>query len=272
MARVTSPPPLTWLIAYRLFGVRLPEEYRAWAAEDTKSKLFPVWRTARTFLGLLALIALYAIAQTKMYQAPAQWTLKRCALGALAVAILGTGPMQVRRTLRWQRVDKQGNPVRPRGFARHGNVEAAGVLVIVALLWTGGSALLGYGLRPAASAFDGVPCQTPDQATMSLINAGLTHQKATFMATREITFQTGVMVGGLLTEPPSDKPDPKTKLKLPGFSYETWIVEGGEVHLYNDNDRKEPTWTKFPPATAVDRVASEARARVAFCVASVLKK
>jgi hypothetical protein len=263
---VTSPaPPLKWLIAYRLFGVRLPEEYRAWAAEDATTKFFPVWRTARTFLWGMALLGLYALAQAKTYQAPARSTLIRGALGILAFAILGTGPMQVRRALRWQRVDKHGNPVHPRGLARHGNVEAAVVLALVAMLWTGGAAVFGYGLRPAKGAFEDVPCQTPDDETMSLITGGLTHKKATFMAARSITFHTGVMVGGLLTEP-NDKPGPLKK----SFSYETWIVEAGQVYVYSDRATK--SWSSFPPAPAADRVAQEAAKRVATCVGNSIKK
>jgi hypothetical protein len=266
MARVTTPPPpLKWLIAYRLFGVRLPEEHRAWVAEDVKSKLFPVWRGARTFLGLEGLVVLYAVAQGVMYHAPSFRTLKYLTVAAMVFAILDTGPMQVRRTLRWQRIDKQGRPVRPKGLGRYEHLEAAIARVLVGVLWVAGSAAFGYALRPAPGTFDSVACQTPDSEVMSLITGGLTHKKATFMASRSITYQTGTMVGGLLTEP-----NPKPGGLKQNFSYETWIVEAGQVYVYSDRATK--SWSSFPAAPAADRVAQEAAKRVAQCVGDAIKK
>ncbi len=266
MARVTTPPPpLKWLIAYRLFGVRLPEEHRPWVAEDVKSKSFPVWRFARTFFWLASLIVLYAFAQGVMHDAPGFNTLKFLTVGALVVAILDTGPMQVRRTLRWQRVDKQGRPVRPKGIGRYEHLETFVARGLVLVVWTAGAALIGYGLRPAPGTFDQVPCQTPDTEVMSLINGGLTHKKATFMAARSISYQTGTMVGGLLTEP-----NPKPGGLKQNFSYETWIVEAGQVYVYSDRATK--SWSSFPAAQAADRVAQEAAKRVAQCVGDAIKK
>jgi hypothetical protein len=264
---VTSQaPPLKWLLAYRLLGLRLPPEYNGWVAEDARSRFFTVWRGGRTFVWGLVLVGLYRFAQAETYQPPAFRTMKFCVLAVALYAILGSGPSLAKRALRWQRVDKQGNPVPPKGLARHGNLEAALVVALVALLWTGGSAVFGYGLRPAASPFADVPCGTPDQDTMSLINAGLTHPKATYMAVRTIPFGTGVMVGALLTEP-----NPKPGGLKSNVSYETWIIEAGQVYTYG-HTKLTPSWTKFPEVPAADRIAPEARLRLASCVGSAVKK
>jgi hypothetical protein len=254
-----SPPPPPLLYGYRLLGLRLPEEYAPWVAHDVTTKTFLNWRSIRRVVWGLTFVGLYAVGQHAAYRWPASRpTLLRLSLAAIVWALLTSGPRMARHTLRWQRIDKRGNPVPPRGHGLLEQTEAAllGVALLIAL--TGGAAAFGYGLRPTEAV-----CDTPSAATLDQIKAGLTKKDATISAVSSIEYATGELVGALLKAPRPNNPSAQDA------SLEFWIVEGGRIYTTARN-AQSPSWSSFPTAPAADRVANEAVTRVAACLSKQL--
>lgn len=254
---MTHPsPPLKWLLAYRLFGLRLPDQYVPWVVEDTKSRLFLTWRAGRTFVWLVALIGLYAVGQ---YYGLGEWprtlTLGRLVIVALAIALFSSREQLVRRTLRWHRVDKHGNPsARVRRFARLDNREAALLGLAAVVAWTGGATALGYGLRPTGIA--AVPCREAEPAVFDRIRAGATGSPE-YLTTRMVRFEGGDIVLAVVAAP-KGQPDAKP-------SIEAWIVRGDVIERISGPE--QATTTRFPRFDdQVDRIAGQALERAAQCL------
>ena len=214
----TVPPPRSKILAYRLLGLRMPEEHVPWVVEDTRSRSFLAWRSLRTFLWGQVFVALLVVG---MYLGkdtgdwPARMTIVRFELAVLAVMLFSSREALVRRALRWHRVDKHGNPApEPKGFARFGNKEAVLVGVLALVAWTAGSTVFGVGLRPTGVA--AVPCREAEPAVMDRITAGKTNAKAVYITTRMVRYEgTDVVLavtdldGNLATPSPGPTPAPR---------------------------------------------------------------
>src|SRR4051812_39876058 len=193
MSAVTQPqPPAKWVLAYRLLGLRLPREHRAWVASDVTSASFLTWRVVRTFLWCAVAIGLYVLGQTAMYQQPARRSIIRLLLIGLAYALLASRNTLVRRTLRWQRIDKHGRPARARRVALLDNTEAAALVLAGAILVTGGAAVFGYGLRPSTPA--AAPCTKPDLNLANRLRAGFKAKGANLVAPQVVKYRRGEVV------------------------------------------------------------------------------
>lgn len=254
---MTQPsPPLKWLLAYRLLGLRLPDEYRPWVLEDTRSRAFVTWRGGRTFVWLAALVGLYAVGQ---YYGLGKWphpiTLGRLLVVALAIALFSSREQLVRRTLRWYRMDKHGAPSpRVRRFARLENNEAALLGLVVLVAWTAAATLFGYGLRPTGIA--AVPCREAEPAVFDRIRAGATGDPE-YLTTRMVRFEGGDIVLAVVA-PPKGQADAKP-------SIEAWIVRGEIIERISGPE--QTTTTSFPRFDdRIDRISGQALERAATCL------
>jgi hypothetical protein len=261
MSGVTTPPT-PWLLGYRLFGLRLPEEYRVWVAHDVRTKAYVPWRTARTLLAGACLIGLYSLAQHQVYDWPSRKTLIRLGAAVLAYSLLASGKALVRRELRWQRIDRHGRPATPHRHAVLDNAEAAVAVALAAVLWCGGAAAISYSVRPAGLA--ALKCRKPSAAVFDRIKAGKTRADATFVDIKGVSFSGGQAVAAAMRAPSTD---PKRKYDS---QLDMWIIQGNTVYLYGE-DVTNPSWTRFPAPKAVDRVAGEALNRAVTCVAFALR-
>jgi hypothetical protein len=260
-------PPLPWLLAYRLLGVRLPEQYKPWVAQDVTTKWFVGWRTARTFLWGLALVGLYDIGQHAVYKWPVQHTLRMQVLIVLAYSLLASGKVLVKRELRWQRIDKRGRPAPPKGVGLLAQTEAVVAVLAIAIAWTGASAAYGwYGLRDSTTvpAFRKVHCDDIDPTVRAAITSAFTKPGASIVIGKVVPFSGGKMVGALFRAPTSD---PKRKYDQ---TYEMFLVKDGTVYAYATT-KQDKGWTNLPRAPLTDRVGSEALSKAAECVATLLR-
>ncbi|MDQ1710774.1 MAG: hypothetical protein QOE45_224 [Frankiaceae bacterium] len=256
---MTQPPPRHWLLGYRLLRLRLPEQYRAWVAEDVEGRAFMPWQVARTLLWLVAAIVLYAVGQRATYRWPGGRTLVYLLIVAVAYAAFGSRATLVRKTLKWQRVDRRGNPRAPKRLALLGNVEAVLLAVAVLVAFTGAAALLGAALRPAAVA----ECLPPDPDTLQRITAGISQPGTSVVVARSLPDSTGELVGVIL----------RKNTKAPGAKtaesrLELIEVEGPQIYAFKF--KGITSWMSFPePPKTTDQAITGALRQVVLCLGQV---
>ena len=253
---MTAParPPLPWLLAYRLLGLRLPAEYRAWVAEDVASMYFLAWRIGRTTLWLWTLVCLYWFAQTTVYQSPARRLFYQFLLATLALSLLSSGKTLVRRTLRWQRVDKYGRPVEPRGLARLSNPESLVFGAAVLVFLVSGMSLFAYALRPAGAA--GAPCRGPSQAVEARIRAGLKEPDAQLVGATAVTSRGVTTVLAVVHRPPGKTPQDRPHV---------WLVTESTVYELRTAEQAKESATTFEPPPNPERIGIDGLQRVVAC-------
>lgn len=250
-----SPPP-RWLLAYRVLGLRLPDEYRVWVARDTKSRSFLTWRGGRTFLWLLVLVLLVFVGlRAGRGSWPTWWTVARLALAAGAIALFSSREQLVRRTLRWHRIDRRGRPVETRRLiSRLSNAEAAILAVAVLVAWTGGATAVGYGMRPTGVV--AAPCHPASQEVLDVITSRRRDDRA-YQHTSMVRFPDGTIVLAFV-EPTKAGEKP---------TLEAWLVApDGVFRLINPQDEATTTTTHPRLDRQVDRVVSFAVNRAAECL------
>ncbi|HVF05368.1 MAG TPA: hypothetical protein VNA20_11045 [Frankiaceae bacterium] len=247
-------PPIGWLLAYRVLGLRLPAEHRAWVAQDVARRRFLTWREGRSFVWGLALVGLYYVAQTAIFEPPQRRTLLRFALLVLATALLPSGKTLVRRTLRWQRVDRRGQPVQPKGWAVLDNREAVVVGVAVLVLFTGATSLYAFARRPTGVA--AAKCGKPDEASISLIRSGLKDETTALQEPRQLTFGEKKLFTAMV-----DGPEGPPRLWI-------WLIEGSEVYgLWTPAVAKDnPTSFATLPRERADPALGAAIQRLVECI------
>ena len=275
MCRVTTPsPPLKWLLAYRVLGLRLPPEYAPWVIRDAGSKRFLWWRSGRTFLWLQVLLALALVGRRIGYGdwIPRVWLI-RTELLALAVVLFSSRDALIRRTLRWHRIDKRGDPVeKVKPLARLENREATilGLLVLVA--FTGASFAYGYLERPTGAA--ALPCREADPNVLERIVAGKTDAKARYESTRMVVLDditvvlafTNLTGQPLPTAKPSPKPSPSVS-SAPQVTIEGWIIDAaGVIKRMGDTPDSTTNFPVAPDKEVKDRGLSPLIQRAADCL------
>lgn len=255
----SGPPPLPWLLAYRVLGLRLPQQYRAWVAEDVASKSFLTWRIGRTLLWALGALGLFYVTQVAIHEPPQRKTLIQGVLFAIAFALLSSGKTLVRRTLRWQRIDKHGRPVKPKKLAVLSNFEAGilGLVVVVAL--TAGLGVLAFALHPTSIA--GTKCQPTDPETLSLLRAGLKRKDTKIENPQSLKFGDSQILAAILRNPGEDR----------GL-LAAWERKGATLYEYRRAEDADTSRTTFAPPPALDRSASEAIMKLAVCVVGPVEK
>jgi hypothetical protein len=256
---VNPPPPLPWLLAYRLLNLRVPEQYRAWVAEDLKGRSFLLWNMLRTTLWVLAGIGLFAVGQ----QARGSWPTRKSVVFLVIVAIvwglLSSRKTLVRKTLRWQRIDKRGNPRPPKQLGLLENPEAVALGLVALMLLVSASVLWGNQHRPKP-VVKFIPCNQPAPATLDRIKAGITHPDTKLLAAESLTSGTGEEVVALLLQ----ENKAVAGEKRPKSQIELIFVQGARITAY-----KFPSvagWTRFPAAERTDRIADEITRRVFTCL------
>lgn len=251
---MTHPaPPRPWLIAYRVLGLRLPPEYRAWAAADTQSKAFLNWRIARTTLWAYAGLGLYYVIQSLMHDPPGQTALLQAFLVITALALLSSKNTLVRKTLRWQRVDRHGRPVAPKRLAILENREAVVAGAAVAVLLASAMSVYAYGLRPTG--VEAIKCRTPDEETVGRIRAGLKSQDTQLIEPQSIPFANTTIVASYY--------------RLSGEERDRaaiWVVDGEQVYELRTDEQAKDSPTTFQRPPNLDRVVPDAFARVVKCL------
>jgi hypothetical protein len=258
MSPVTSPP-LVWQLAYRLLGLRVPDEYKPWVAHDVTTRTYVWWRTARTLLWGAALVGLFALAWHAVYRWPARATFIRGGCFVVAYALLASGKSLVRRELRWQGIDRHGRPTSRKPHPLSGNAEAVLAALVAMLLFTGGTAAVGYGLRP-----EGPRCAKPSDALLDRIKAGLNRTDATFMEVRSAKYSGGEIIAGALRAPSTDAQRKYDQ------AFEIWVVQGNLIYSYG-HTKEVPGWTNFPPPPSLDRVAPQALQQAVNCVTAAVR-
>jgi hypothetical protein len=256
-----AKPPATSLLAYRLLGLRLPEEHRAWVVADVASPSFLWWRALRTFLWAQVLIVLYAVGQhAGLGRWPGKVTYFRGEMLAAAAMLFSSRDALVRRALRWHRIDKHGRPVAsPKPFARLENLQAAVLGVLVLIAWTGASTAFGVGLRPTG--IKAAPCREADPVVFDRIRANAA-PGTTFLTTRMVKFGESFLI--VATLPPKDDVKPQPGKPVPKFDAEAWVVTGDKIERIAGKEMK--TSTSFPPITAIDRLGGNAIERAFQCL------
>lgn len=272
MSRVSTPspalpedvtkPPLPWLLAYRVLGLRLPPRYRPWVAKDVTTKFFLTWRIGRNVVWGFALLALYYVAQSAIYEPPAlgigTWMFK-AALAMIALCLLESGATLVRHTLRWQRIDRHGRPVRPKQgtLAVLDNKHAAILGAVVLVAFTGASAVFADSVvvpdGPLAA-----KCHKPSTETVNRIRSGLKDPATKFSNLREVRFGKSRMVAASV-----EKPGTPQKASI-------WVVSETEIYEFALAEQSVTTFDQ--PTSGIDRVGSEALQRVVKCLTDVMKK
>lgn len=246
-------PPLSWLLAYRLLGLRLPAEYRPWVARDVANRAFLTWRMGRTFVWGLALIGLFYVADAAIWEPPSRRLLLRIVLVALAAALLASGKTLVRRTLRWQRIDKRGQHVAPKGLAVLDNQQALVLGAAALVAFTGASALAGFALRPTGIA--AAKCGKPDAATLDRIRSGLKDSSTALQEPRQLKFDQRKLVTAMV-----NTPEGQPRIWL-------WLVEGPEIfELRTPKEKNSPTSFEPLPTSRVDRDLAPAVQRLFDCL------
>lgn len=252
---MTHPaPPRPWLIAYRVLGLRLPPEYRAWAAADTQTKAFLNWRIGRTALWLYAGLGLYYVIQSLMHDPPGSSKLLQAFLVITAVSLLSSKNTLVRKTLRWQRVDRHGRPVAPKRLAILDNREAVVAGAAVVVLIASAMAVYAYGLRP--SGIQAIKCRTPSEETLGKVRAGFKTEATRITLARAIPFADSTIIAAYHS----------TNSTKEDIAF--WVVKGEQVFELRDPERAEdsPTTFETPAQTSLDRVATEAYLRAYSCL------
>lgn len=253
MTEIGKPPP-PWLIAYRVFGLRLPEQYRPWVARDVESKHFVTWRGLRTVLWGLVLVGIFYVVQSELHQPPdTRTTMFRLVAVVLIVALLASRQTLVRRTLAWQRVDKRGHAAQPKRLALLDNDGALVLGALVLVLFTGATSVFAHWSRPTGdpSAAD---CDDLDRETHDRITAGLKDAGATLDRPKGIHFGNDLIVVSYVDRPNGNK----------GFGI--FLVDETAVYEFRPPDKPEVGVTTFDPPKAVDRVVTTALQRVARCL------
>lgn len=252
-APVTPPaPPLPWLIAYRVLGLRLPAEHRDWVAKDVASSAFVSWRIGRTVLWLATLLGLYYVVQGVVHQPPHSRTMVRLVLLSAAVALLASRNTLARHALRWQRIDRHGRPIRPKRLAILGNEEALLLGAIVLVAYTGATAVFAHALRPTS-------CREPDAAVLQRIQGALKSQETQIRDPQALPFGQGATRATLIGSSVRKAGSPQPTLTF-------WLVQGEQIY---ELGAQAQTVTTFGPPTAVDRTAIQAVQTVATCVTEV---
>jgi hypothetical protein len=244
---VTAPrPPLPWLIAYRVLGLRLPPEHRAWIAEDVAQKTFTGWRSGRTVLWGATFTGLYALAQTAVYEAPAQRTMVRIGLLLLASSLLASRTTLVKRTLRWQRVDKRGRPVEPHKLAvlENGQALVLGLAVLVA--FTGAMGVFGFAQRPTG--FTVAKCEPLGSELTARVQAAFVKQGSTLQRAQAVAYQKRRVVLAQVVAPGETQ----------GLPLLLVIDDGRAMEVLQGTDKaKQHPLTTFPPAP--DKISTDVR-------------
>lgn len=247
-------PDLPWLLGYRLLGLRLPEQYRSWVATDVRSKSFVWLRTLRTVLWGAVLLGLWGVGLRIGHRWPARWTWGKLGLVLVAVALLSSSDALVRRTLRWQRVDANGEPVeQPKRLAKLSGVEGAMLALLLLVAWTGVATAAGYGLRPTGPI--AAPCREPDATTRGAIAAGLTVKDAKLGTTRAVHYPAGTMIAGLITAPSLEKP-----------KVGVWVVAGGKTYQFKVGDEKTSSFAEAPKSALSTQASADALRRAIQCL------
>ncbi len=254
MSAVTQPPPPTkWRLAYRLLGLRLPAEYRAWVAEDVSRAAFLNWRMARAALWGSAVAGLFLLAVTTVYQRLGTVTLYRIGAAVLFVAIVPSRNTFVRRALRWQQIDRHGRAARPRGLGLLTPKEAVVGVGAVAIFATGASAVFGYGLRPTG--IEAAPCLKPDAVLSARLKAGFKKPNVEFVLPQMVKYAGGVVVVTLFKTPGEDK-----------TLFTAFVVDHGTVYELHSPAREQEQPTTFPAPSKPDRTSVQAISRAAVCL------
>lgn len=278
MCRVDHPsPPLKWLVAYRLLGVRLPPEYAPWVVEDAATRGFLWWRSLRTFLWLQVFIALAAVGRRIGYGEwiPRVW-LYRFVLASLAVVLFSSRDSLVRRTLRWQRIDKRGKPVeKVKPVARMDNREAVLLGLLALVVFTAGAVVYGYGERPTGLA--ALPCREADPDVLERIEAGKKNPEAKYVTTRMVMANGTAVVLAVtdLGNSPRATPSPTAGASAPaspspsGSQSPKPVIEGWIVDPAGTITRLGATpdaTTSFPATEKPDRGVIPLIERAARCL------
>jgi hypothetical protein len=248
-------PDRAWLLGYRLLGLRLPEQYRSWVAADVRAPSFIWFRTLRTALWGAVLVGLYGVGQRLgLGDWPGKWTWVKAGCIVVAVALLSSRDVLVRRTLRWQRVDATGEPVEvPKRLARLSGVEGAMLALLGIVVWTGAATALGYGLRPTGPAV--AKCRAADATTTSAITAGLTVKDAKIQTIRAVSYPAGTMVAGLITAPSLDKP-----------KVGVWVVVGDKTYQFKVGDQQTSRFETAPRTALSTQASADALKRAIECL------
>lgn len=264
-AETAEKPPTKWLLAYRVLGLRLPAEYRAWVAKDVASKGFLTRRIGRSILWSAFFLALYYVMQTAWYEAPAIELkfgngMVRAALVALAACLLASGATLVRNTLRWQRIDRHGRPVKPkpRTLAILDNGQAALLGVIAVVLFAGASVIYAQ-VRVVPDGPLGEKCRKPSAETIDRIRGGLKQQSTEFTNPQEIRFSGDSKMVGLTANEPSGPRRGVIFVVTPDAIYELGLAA------------QAISTFPSPSEGTIDRVGAEALRRVADCLSEAIR-
>ena len=256
-AESAEKPPLKWLLGYRVLGLRLPPQYRSWVAKDVTSKRFLTRRIGRSIGWAAFFLLLFYVARAAIYEAPSLKlefgnSFLRLAFVVLAACLLSSGATLVRNTLRWQRIDRHGRPVRPRpkSLAILDNQHAVVLGVLVAVLFTGASAVY-TDKAVVPDGPRGAKCQKPKVATMARIRAGLKDQSTKIENPQEVRWNNSSVVAATV--------DGAGQARKGVF----WIVTPSEIYELALGDQRVTTYET--PTASVDRVVGEAIQRIAMC-------
>jgi len=178
----------------------------------------------------------------------------RAACVVLAMALLSSREVLVRRTLRWQRVDADGEPVEePKRLARLSGVEGAMLAVLGLVVWTGAATAFGYGLRPTGPI--AAPCRAPDDVTKNTIAAGLTVKDGTIQTIRAVPYSAGTMVAGLIATPGAEKP-----------KFGAWVVVGAKTYRFKIGEEQTSKFELAPKSALSTQASSDALKRAVECL------
>jgi hypothetical protein len=128
-AAVVAPPP-GWRWAYRLLGLRVPEEHRAWVARDIASN----GRMRRLGACRIVVPLGYFVGVVAALDPGALLSVAGPALFGVLFSQLNPKENR-RRVLRFQHVDDRGSPVPAQGFSRLSNGGVLALQAGVACLW-----------------------------------------------------------------------------------------------------------------------------------------
>jgi hypothetical protein len=265
-------PPLTWLLAYRLLGLRLPAEYHPWVLRDAASKSFLTWRSIRTFVWgeVLLLVGLWARHLSLGTYPPRVWLI-RLELVVLAVVLLSSRDALVRRVLRWHRIDKHGNPVeKVKPFARLSNLEAVALGAAVLVAWSAAGYVYGDFERPRGIA--AAPCREADPNVLAQLAEHKTDTKAKYLTTRMVVDgDTTVVIAVTDLGRPATLPSPKPGAPTPKPDatpkpiIELWVIDPTGISRLGRKADPDAT-TDFPALERTDRGLNPAISRVAQCL------
>jgi hypothetical protein len=248
-------PPRNLLLAYRLLGIRLPDEYRPWVAADVRTRSFLWWRIARTALWLFVA---FAVLFTALRLGAAHSPLRRTHLifigaGILVYALLGSRKVLMRKMLQWHRIDADGMPVEPEKTGRLTQWEAAGLVVVMLVAVAGVSYVYGYGLRPTG--VRAAKCRTAPPELVQQLEFGLRGNDPHIVTTSQITNGETTAVVGVV--------------KITGLDQEKlgiWIVRNGAIYSVQGTTNLAKTTFPAPPQNAVDRATGDAFVRASDCL------